>query len=226
MSNLHCAIGNCKINAHNKPPGISFHPCPASSEMRNKWLMMLKNKCSMLDWAKSRICSRHFENKYFDSQRKLKEHAIPTLFPASAMEKPLRNDSTPIFNAKTERLLNKQVQSDLMIDIKSSLNKLKEPTNLDTFVTDELKWKPDAPMEARLWLMVKKQDRLITMLMEDLAQNRKQVETMRKNMEASKLSKREMEQNFESMKYIVKSLQEKHATLEEQIEILTAVEAR
>lgn len=56
--------------------------------MRNKWLHALRNKCAVLDWTKSRICSKHFENKYFDAQRKLKEIAIPTLFPDTATKTP------------------------------------------------------------------------------------------------------------------------------------------
>lgn len=37
----------------------------------------------MLDWAKSRICSKHFELKYFDAQRRLRDNAVPTLFAAT-----------------------------------------------------------------------------------------------------------------------------------------------
>lgn len=221
--NIHCAINNCKITMFNKPPGVTFHSCPTSTEMRNRWLLMLKNKCSMLDWTKSKICSRHFENKYLDSQRKLKERAIPTLFPQSA-DKSSRDE--PLLKSKIGNLLSKQSQADLITDVKSSLSKLKEPINLDNFVNDDLKCKSDSPIEARLWLMIKKQDHLISRLTEQVSQNRKHVEILRKNMDASRISKREMQENLETMKYIVKSLQEKHATLEEQIEILTAVEAR
>ncbi|CAG9788772.1 unnamed protein product [Diatraea saccharalis] len=223
MNNVHCAITSCKISTYNKPPSVNFHSCPTSSDMRNKWLLMLKNKCAMLDWTKSKICSRHFEKKYFDAQRKLKENAVPTIF-APTMEKSFQNDTTA--KTRIEKLLCKQSQAQLIIDVKSNLNKLKEPTNLDSFITDDLKWKPEAPTEAQLWLMVKKQDRIISLLSEELTQNKKLIETLRKTVETSKLSKQETEQNLETMKYIVKSLQEKHATLEEQIEILTAVEAR
>lgn len=97
---------------------------------------------------------------------------------------------------------------------------------MDVFVNDDLKCKPDAPMEAKLWLMVKKQDNLITRLMELVVQTKKHVEILQNNMEESRSVKKEQEQTIESQKYIVKCLQEKHATLEEQIEILTAVESR
>lgn len=57
-----------------------YFRCPTSQEMRNKWLLLLKNKCTLLDWNRTKICSRHFENKYFDSQRRLSQYAVPTLF--------------------------------------------------------------------------------------------------------------------------------------------------
>ena len=106
------------------------------------------------------------------------------------------------------------------------MSKLKEPADLDSFVTDDLRCRPDAPKEAVLWLMVKKQDNLNNRLMELLVQTKKHVEILSNNSEEAKTSKRENEQTIESLKYIVKCLQEKHATLEEQIEILTSVESR
>lgn len=127
---------------------------------------------------------------------------------------------------KVDRLLNKLSQAELQSDIKTSLLRLKEPSNLDVFVNDELKCKPDAPMEAKLWLMVKKQDNLNTRLIDLVIQTKKHVEILQNNMEESRTVRKEQEQNVESLKYIVKCLQEKHATLEEQIEILTAVESR
>lgn len=57
---------------------------PTSVDMRNKWLVILRSKCSSVDWLRSKVCSKHFENKCFDHQRKLKESAIPTLFPGSS----------------------------------------------------------------------------------------------------------------------------------------------
>lgn len=53
--------------------------------MRNKWHNILKNRCSTINWNRSKICSKHFDNKYFDSQRNLKENAIPTMFPSSKL---------------------------------------------------------------------------------------------------------------------------------------------
>lgn len=97
---------------------------------------------------------------------------------------------------------------------------------MDNYVTDDLKCKPDTPEEIQLLLLAKKQDHLITRLMEQVSQHKKHVAVLQKNMEESRSYKKEMEQNVESLKYIVKCLQEKHATLEEQIEILTAVESR
>lgn len=127
---------------------------------------------------------------------------------------------------KVERLLNKMSQAELQTDIKNSLLRLKEPSNLDVFVNDDLKCKPDAPMEAKLWLMVKKQDNLNTRLIELVVQTKKHVEILQNNMEESRAVRKEQEHTVESQKYIIKCLQEKHATLEEQIEILTAVESR
>lgn len=128
--------------------------------------------------------------------------------------------------SKIDRLLNKLTQTELTASIKASMSKLKEPVDLDSFVTDDLRCRPDAPKEAVLWLMVKKQDHLNNRLMELVVQTKKHVEFLSNNSEEAKNAKRENEQTIESLKYIVKCLQEKHATLEEQIEILTAVESR
>ncbi|CAK1587043.1 unnamed protein product [Parnassius mnemosyne] len=223
MSHTHCAILGCKNTIFNKPIGVSFHACPSNSELRSKWLQMLKKKCTVLDWTRSRICSRHFENKYFDAQRKLKENAIPTLFPVNSSNK-VTDVTTP--RTKVDRLLNKLTQAELMADIKSSLSKMKEPANLDNYMNDDFKCRSDTPAEAQLWILVKKQDHLNTRLVEQVAQNKKHVDVLQKNMEEDRASKKEMEQSVETYKYIVKCLQEKLATLEEQIEILTTVEAR
>ncbi|KOB69481.1 NIK-and IKBKB-binding protein [Operophtera brumata] len=196
----------------------SSFQCPQTSEMRLKWMKILKNRYQVLDWSRSKICSKHFEQKYFDSQRKLKDNAVPTLFASGKVEIPPRS--------KVDRLLNKLSQAELQSDIKTSLLRLKEPSNLDVFVNDDLKCKPDAPMEAKLWLMVKKQDNLNIRLMDLLIQTKKHVEILQNNTEESRTVQKEQEQHVESLKYIVKCLQEKHATLEEQIEILTAVESR
>ncbi|XP_028177169.1 THAP domain-containing protein 6-like [Ostrinia furnacalis] len=222
MANMRCAITTCKISYHNKPPGVTFHSCPTSSEMRNKWLILLKNKCTLLDWAKSKICSKHFENKYFDSQRRLKENAVPTLFQKQI--KVIKEEYAA--QSRIERLINKQSQSELTIGVKSAISELQEPDDVNAYVTDDLKCKADAPQEVELWLLAKKQDHLITRLMEQISQHKKHVEVLQKKMNESRSSKKEMESNVESLKYIVKCLQEKHATLEEQIEILTAVESR
>lgn len=127
---------------------------------------------------------------------------------------------------RVDRLLNKLTQAELTTDIKNSMTRLKEPVNLDEFITDDLKCRPDAPSEARSWLLVKKQEHLNNRLMDLVVQTKKHVEILQNNMEEAKNSKIENERTMESLKYIVKCLQEKHATLEEQIEILTAVETR
>lgn len=103
---------------------------------------------------------------------------------------------------------------------------MKEPNDLDNYVTDDLRCRPDTPKEAQLWLMVKKQDHLNNRLMELVVQTKKHVDILQHNAEEAKTAKRDNEQAIESLKYIVKCLQEKHATLEEQIEILTSVESR
>lgn len=63
--------------------------------MRKNWLRLLKNKCSMLDWQKSQICSKHFDAKYFDSQRKLKDNAVPTIF-GPIIPKPVPKSSAKV----------------------------------------------------------------------------------------------------------------------------------
>ncbi|XP_059052610.1 THAP domain-containing protein 1-like [Achroia grisella] len=225
MSNTHCAVTNCKTTSYNKLPGVSFHSCPSSKEMRSKWLQCLKNKCSILDWSKSKICSVHFEKKYFDAQRKLKENAVPSIFPIGANVRGSKID-LPVQKTKVDRLLNRVGQAEISADIKNTLTKMRVPTNLDMFVADDLKCKPDSPMEAHLWLLIKKQDYLNKILATQLIQNKKQVEILHKNLDDIRNHKNDTEQNISTLKYIVKCLQEKHATLEEQIEILSAVESR
>ncbi|KAJ8715117.1 hypothetical protein PYW08_005098 [Mythimna loreyi] len=224
----HCAIENCRTTVLNKPAGVSFHPCPTNNEMRKRWLKLLKNKCSMLDWYKSHICSKHFESKYFDAQRKLTSNAVPTIFanalPKLAPKPPAKGMEFP--RSKVDRLLNKLTQAELTANIKASMSRLKEPADLDVFVTDDLRCRPDAPKEAVLWLMIKKQEHLNNRLMELVVQTKKHVEILHNKSEESNNSKRDNEQTIDNLKYIVKCLQEKHATLEEQIEILTSVESR
>lgn len=130
------------------------------------------------------------------------------------------------YKSKVDRQLIKMSQAELSNDVKISLARFKEPSNLDVFVNDDLKCKPDAPMEAKLWLMVKKQDNLISRLTDLMVQTKKHVDILQNSVTESKSVRKEQEQDVESLKYIVKCLQEKHATLEEQIEILTAVECR
>ncbi|CAH1639195.1 unnamed protein product [Spodoptera littoralis] len=226
MSATHCAIENCRTTILNKPPGVSFHPCPTTNEMRKRWLRLLKNKCSMLDWYKSQICSKHFEPKFFDSQRKLKENAVPTIFAPSLPKLAVAKSVKDPPRTRIDRLLHKLTQAELTANIKTSMSKLKEPADLDAFVSDDLKCTPDAPKEAVLWLMVKKQEHLNNRLMDLVVQTKKHVEILQNNSEEAKVAKRENEHTIESLRYVVKCLQEKHATLEEQIEILTSVESR
>ncbi|XP_039756376.1 uncharacterized protein LOC120631045 isoform X2 [Pararge aegeria] len=190
--------------------------------MRNKWLHALRHKCAVLDWTKSRICSKHFENKYFDAQRKLKENAIPTMFPNATKS---QKYDYPCKD-KVDIGLNKLTQAELVNDIKNNLLRLKEPSNFDKMVSDDLKCRSDAPVEVQQWLLIKKQNHLNTRLVELLGQNKRHVEILQKNMEDSRTSKKTLSQNIDTYKYIVKCLQEKLVNLEEQIEILTAVESR
>lgn len=128
--------------------------------------------------------------------------------------------------SKVDRLINKLTQAELTADIKNSMMRLKEPSNLEDFISDDLRCRPDAPNEVQLWLMIKKQEHLNNRLMDLVVQTKKHVEILQTNMDEANNNKRESEQTIESLKYVVKCLQEKHATLEEQIEILTAVESR
>ncbi|XP_053610854.1 THAP domain-containing protein 1-like [Plodia interpunctella] len=221
----HCAVTKCKITVYNKPPGVTFHSCPTNNDMRTKWLQALKNKCSILDWSKSKICSRHFENKYFDSQRRLSENAIPNIFYDVAPQSAMNNSPLTKPKTKVDKILGKMTQTEIIADVKNCRSRLKEP-NVDNYVSDTLKCKNDTPLEVRLWLEIKKQEHLNARLTQQISQNKKHIDMLQKNLDRSTQSKREMQQNIDNMKYIVKCLQEKHATLEEQIEILTAVEAR
>ncbi|XP_013148341.1 PREDICTED: THAP domain-containing protein 1 B-like [Papilio polytes] len=228
MSHTDCAVRDCNNNLFNKPRGVTFHPCPIRSDMRNKWLQMLKTKCTVLDWNRSKICSKHFETKCFNIKGKLKDDAVPTLFSAVAHRNPVKQTQETSISSRTnvDRVLNKLTQAELMSNIKNTLSKMKEPSNLETYLNDDYKCKPDTPTEAQLWILIKKQDHLNTRLMELVVQNKKHVEFLQKNLEEAKSSKKETEQSIETQKYIVKCLQEKLATLEEQIDILTTVESR
>lgn len=127
---------------------------------------------------------------------------------------------------KIDRMLNTLTQAEITEDIRNTMRLIKIPDNFSDCVGDNLHCVPDTPVEAQLMLLIKKQDHLITRLKQVVMQNKKHVEVLQKNLDDSRTSKKEMEQSIESYKYIVKCLQEKHATLEEQIEILTAVESR
>lgn len=128
--------------------------------------------------------------------------------------------------SKIDRQLNRFTQAELISDIKNSIRRAKEPAHLESMITEDMKCKVDATTEAQLWLIIKKQEHLNSRLLENVVQNKKHVEVLQKNVEQTKSSRQDMDQNIETYKYIVKCLQEKLATLEEQIEILTAVESR
>ncbi|CAH4030004.1 unnamed protein product [Pieris brassicae] len=221
MTSTQCAVQSCKISVFNKPPGVTFHPCPTSSEIRNRWLNALKHKCIQLDWSKSRICSKHFETKYFDSSRKLRPNAVPTIF-SSNIKQPIHKVFSP--KSRIERLLGKKSQTEILQDIQSSMKKLREPSNLDNIINDQVKFRGEVSNEAQLWLIVKKQEHLNKRLQAINLQNMKQIELLQNSVQQYK--KRSTDSNSETHKYIVKCLQEKLSTLEEQIEILTAIESR
>lgn len=134
------------------------------------------------------------------------------------------SDSSP--KTRIDKLLSRQSQAELIMGVKGAMSQLEEPENVNAYVMDNLKCRSDAPQDVQMWLLAKKQDHLITKLIDQISQHKKHVEVLQKKMNETRSSKKEMEQNVESLKYIVKCLQEKHTTLEEQIEILTAVESR
>ncbi|KAI5642095.1 THAP domain-containing protein [Phthorimaea operculella] len=224
----YCSIQNCKTTIFNKGDFVTFHQFPTSTEMRNKWLTILKNRCPSIDWNRSRICSRHFENRFFDSQRQLRSNAIPTLFQVSGekfrISKAAESASAP--RTRLDRMLSVMSQTELQNDIKNTRSGLKMPDHLSSFVNEDLKCQPLASTETQLWLLIKKQEHLISKLNQSLIQNKKHVEILQKNLQESREEKKEMEKSVDHYKYISKCLQEKHATLEEQIEILTAIESR
>lgn len=125
---------------------------------------------------------------------------------------------------KIERLLSKKSQSDILQDIQSSMKRLREPTNLNNMVNEQIKFRGDVSNEAQLWLIIKKQEHLNKRYQGIVLQNMKQIELLQNSLQQYK--KRNPDTNSETHKYIVKCLQEKLSTLEEQIEILTAVESR
>ncbi|XP_050682343.1 uncharacterized protein LOC126977529 [Leptidea sinapis] len=223
MSATQCSIQGCKTSIFNKEPGISLHSCPTSNDMRNKWLHTLKNKCTYLDWLKSKICSKHFHRKYIEANGRLKANAIPTIFNVIPAKKPFQKFVST--SKKIEKGLSNMAPSELISDIRISLRKLKEPNNLDEMVTDNLQWKNESSQEGKLWLIIKKQEKLIATLSEQLAKS-KNSEALRNNSQENIMIDKN-DQTTEAHKiYTIKCLQEKLATLEEQIEILTAVESR
>lgn len=102
---------------------------------------------------------------------------------------------------------------------------LNEPYNLENCVTDNLKCKPDVSEKTMLWLIIKKQEHLNARLTEAINQNRRHAEMLQKTVDEQKNKRKDKDQTVETYKYIIKCLQEKLATYEEQIEILTAVES-
>lgn len=131
-----------------------------------------------------------------------------------------------MLKTKMDRHLSKMTQAQLVADIKNTTVRLREPLNLSEFLTNDLQTRSDAPLEAKLWLLIKKQDHLNNRLMETIVKNKANAELAENSVEEVSKSKKDLEKNIETYKYIVKCLQEKQATLEEQIEILTAVESR
>ncbi|KAJ2945685.1 hypothetical protein O0L34_g524 [Tuta absoluta] len=226
----YCSIQNCKTTVFNKGDFVTLHQFPTSTEMRNKWLTLLKNRCPSIDWNRSRICSKHFENRFFDSQRQLKSNALPTLFQVSASGQKHRISKTPenssTSRTKIDRMLSVMSQTELQNDIKNTRSQLKIPDHISSFVNEDLQCQPQASTETQLWLLIKKQEHLISKLNQGLIQNKKHVEVLQNNLQESRAEKKEMETSVEHYKYISKCLQEKHTTLEEQIEILTAIESR
>ncbi|VVD01878.1 unnamed protein product [Leptidea sinapis] len=143
-------------------------------------------------------------------------------------DKNVAQDPKEIFvstSKKIEKGLSNMAPSELISDIRISLRKLKEPNNLDEMVTDNLQWKNESSQEGKLWLIIKKQEKLIATLSEQLAKS-KNSEALRNNSQENIMIDKN-DQTTEAHKiYTIKCLQEKLATLEEQIEILTAVESR
>lgn len=58
-----------------------YYRLPECERMKNKWYNMLKRRSFIKKGENIKICSKHFDKKYFDSMKNLKKSAIPTLFP-------------------------------------------------------------------------------------------------------------------------------------------------
>ncbi|GBP40009.1 hypothetical protein EVAR_19136_1 [Eumeta japonica] len=119
--------------------------------------------------------------------------------------------------------------SDIMDDIRRNLSELKQPTNLDEYIDDDakkLQCKSDAPMEVKLWFLIRKMHLLCNKSTITEARNKGNIETFQKSLDEVKSKCRDLERSTDTYKYIIKCLQEKQSTLEEQVEILTAVESK
>lgn len=128
--------------------------------------------------------------------------------------------------SKLDLKITKLSQKQLQQDIKESIEGLEEPTDIQDYVTNDLEISVTAPMETQLWFIIKKQSHLIKKLTDSAEMYKGYATNARKELELTRASTKEHDKSLESQKYLVKSLQEKQATLEEQIEIITAVESR
>lgn len=124
------------------------------------------------------------------------------------------------FSQTIDHYLSKMPEPQLVANIKQNLIRISVPTNVEHFITADLKYLQWAPNEVKMWLLIKQQNRLITRLTEIIAKDKKNPFTKAH----IKSRKYYINQRIEKYKYIIKCLQEKLAITEEQIEILTVVE--
>ncbi|XP_028179199.1 THAP domain-containing protein 2-like [Ostrinia furnacalis] len=77
-----CSVIDCGITQRNNPEKCSFHRFPTSEDTKNAWLKLI-DRPNWIPKKWSSLCSKHFEDKYFQTlggRRVLKKCAIPTKF--------------------------------------------------------------------------------------------------------------------------------------------------
>ncbi|XP_045499429.1 THAP domain-containing protein 2-like [Colias croceus] len=79
---VRCSVIGCKNRPERRLPNITFHTFPKETSTLNRWIRATGRK-NWLPGKSHRICSIHFESRYFRKTKKktyLMPNAIPTLF--------------------------------------------------------------------------------------------------------------------------------------------------
>ena len=84
MPKYNCCVPGCNNSHRNKPANFKFYCIPKDPELRQKYVVILKNETLKIESPMTRVCADHW-----DGGVKLSRTHLPTLFPWS-VQKPER----------------------------------------------------------------------------------------------------------------------------------------